>query len=989
LGDIPQVKGRSRISYQLFSAGGDWMGFALMRFSLSAGRHFPRILLVLLMFFSASGTWAALPVIDSFSASTTVVAPGGLIALEVSAHDPDCSTTCSAGCGLYIRSDLTVWSADGGVFVLQNNGASGSPYTATAQWQAPTTEATYTISVSLSDSGGMLCGARQTATANVLVQVTSTPNAAPVIDSLIAEPLAFHPGESSQLTCSASDPDDDPLSYGWATDLGTVTPGTDGSATLEVSVPGLATVTCTAQDPAGSAAGKSIVLAVSDVEAERTITAGLSSPHRLDVDSMGDLFVVDRGSGGITAIRLETGDLMYRIPMPGAAAVAVDWQDRLLVGMAADSGVFDRAGNPVLDLSTGLGEVSDVAVDLTNRRFVSLYRKAGRVVVHDEFGAVVTAFGTTGNEPAQLMGPSGVGVAPNGHVIVADAGNGKIKEFDLNGDLVRAFGEAGGSVGQFVELDDVAVDSGGMIYASDNYQDWIQTFNPDGTLREVIGSYGDDLGEFKTAAGIAPAGLFGKLLVASVNTPGVQVYQLGNSSPVDWPVPQIELSTASLTFPNQEVWTVGGALDVIVTNLGNAPLGIHGMGVVGPFAVASDCDVIDPGEWCAFSVVFAPPISGPSQGSVTFQSSADGGQHTVSLLGTGFVPAQAVFSAKRLDFTTQPIGTTSPTKPVVVKNSGTVPLTISSIVGAGPFGVSSNCGSQLAGGGSCTLMVDFTPSVTGPLVGSVTITSSDAGSPDVIPLFGEGVFVELTPNPDNLDFGVVEDGGVSRIEQIQVLNTGSGRVNVGIVHLAGDNFSDFHLTTDYCSSNPIDVGQSCWIEVKFIPGTASESSAQLVIPAAADLEFTVSLSGSAAQLFADGFETGDTSAWVSPPAETTAKAMDTPKAGTLQVEPSSVLFNQVDIGGEAGLRIVTVVNDTGKAVYLDALWIQGDNALEFAVDFDSCGSRWLEAGQTCTIGLTMLTLNEGNFTAVLVIPASVAEDQQAGPILITGTVRWP
>jgi len=206
---------------------------------------------------------------------------------------------------------------------------------------------------------------------------------------------------------------------------------------------------------------------------------------------------------------------------------------------------------------------------------------------------------------------------------------------------------------------------------------------------------------------------------------------------------------------------------------------------------------------------------------------------------------------------------------------------------------------------------------------------------------------------------------------------------VGTVYLAGENFSDFHLTTDYCSSNPIDVGQSCWIEVKFIPGNTSESFAQLVIPSAAGLEFTVSLSGYAAQLFADGFETGDTSSWVMPLAKVT------PKARAIQVSPSSVLFNQVDIGAEAGLRIVTVSNDTVEPAYLYALRILGDDALEFAIDFDSCSSQWLEPGQSCTIGLTMLTINEGNFSAELVVPASSAEEQQPWPIPITGTVRWP
>jgi len=142
-------------------------------------------------------------------------------------------------------------------------------------------------------------------------------------------------------------------------------------------------------------------------------------------------------------------------------------------------------------------------------------------------------------------------------------------------------------------------------------------------------------------------------------------------------------------------------------------------------------------------------------------------------------------------------------------------------------------------------------------------------------------------------------------------------------------------------------------------------------------------------LFADGFETGDTSSWVTPLAEVTPQTKVTPKAKAIQVSPSSVLFNQVDIGAEAGSRIVTVRNDTKEPAYLDALWILGDDALEFAIDFDFCSSQWLEPGQSCTIGLTMLTINEGNFSAELVIPASVAEEQQPWPIAITGTVRWP
>jgi len=129
------------------------------------------------------------PVIDSFTASSAWVQPGGTLTLTVSAHDPDCAGTCTSGCGLYIRQDLTVWGASAGSFIAQNNGAPGSPYTANATWQAPSTEGIITLSVTLADSGTSFgCGGRMTASASLNVAVSNTPpNLPPVIASLTAD----------------------------------------------------------------------------------------------------------------------------------------------------------------------------------------------------------------------------------------------------------------------------------------------------------------------------------------------------------------------------------------------------------------------------------------------------------------------------------------------------------------------------------------------------------------------------------------------------------------------------------------------------------------------------------------------------------------------------------------------------------------------------------------------------------------------------------
>jgi len=150
-----------------------------------------------------------------------------------------------------------------------------------------------------------------------------------------------------------------------------------------------------------------------------------------------------------------------------------------------------------------------------------------------------------------------------------------------------------------------------------------------------------------------------------------------------------------------------------------------------------------------------------------------------------------------------------------------------------------------------------------------------------------------------------------------------------------------------------------------------------VIPTASGLEFSMSLSGGIAPLFADDFETGNTSAW------------STPQTEGLLITPPSVVFSEVALGTESGSRVVTVRNDGENATYLSALWIEGTESYEFAIDHDSCSWSWLEPGQSCTLGVTMLTIDAGSFSAVLVIPAEVAGKRQTGPVRLTGRVRWP
>jgi subtilase family serine protease len=89
------------------------------------------------------------------------------------------------------------------------------------------------------------------------------------------------------------------------------------------------------------------------------------------------------------------------------------------------------------------------------------------------------------------------------------------------------------------------------------------------------------------------------------------------------------------------------------------------------------------------------------------------------------------------------VGKTSGKKIVTVTNTGNATLDITSITASANFAVVAaakklNCGSTLAAGASCEFKVTFTPSKTGVITGTVTLTDNAANSPQTVNLTGTG-----------------------------------------------------------------------------------------------------------------------------------------------------------------------------------------------------------------------------------------------------------
>jgi len=95
-------------------------------------------------------------------------------------------------------------------------------------------------------------------------------------------------------------------------------------------------------------------------------------------------------------------------------------------------------------------------------------------------------------------------------------------------------------------------------------------------------------------------------------------------------------------------------------------------------------------------------------------------------------------SLNALTFGIQDLNTTSQPLSLTLTNSGTDILQVATISASGNFQQSTTCGTQLAVGASCSIIVVFTPNASGSLSGSVSINDNAADTPQKISLSGTG-----------------------------------------------------------------------------------------------------------------------------------------------------------------------------------------------------------------------------------------------------------
>jgi hypothetical protein len=179
---------------------------------------------------------------------------------------------------------------------------------------------------------------------------------------------------------------------------------------------------------------------------------------------------------------------------------------------------------------------------------------------------------------------------------------------------------------------------------------------------------------------------------------------------------------------------------------------------------------------CKLQVGFAPTQSGTIAGTLSIASSASTLPLVVSLTGVG-VQSHLQILPTSLSFGSIAVGAPASLS-LTLLNNGTAPITGVALFATGDYAVTVPCAvTTLAPGGSCGVTVTFTPSATGARNGTLTVISSDATSPDAVPLTGTG-FVNGT-------FTLSVNGGTSASATVASGTPASYNLTV----TPGNNFS--------------------------------------------------------------------------------------------------------------------------------------------------------------------------------------------------------
>ena len=306
------------------------------------------------------------------------------------------------------------------------------------------------------------------------------------------------------------------------------------------------------------------------------------------------------------------------------------------------------------------------------------------------------------------------------------------------------------------------------------------------------------------------------------------------------------------------------------------------------------------------------------------------------LLASG---ATAGISPSSLNFGSIAAGTTSASQAITLSNGGSGALSITSIVASGDFSQTNNCGGSLAGGGSCTVNVTFSPRVSGAVSGAVTFTDGVTTSPQLVTLSGSGV-LPVTFKPAKLSFGSVSVGHSSS-KTVTLTNNQTTAIS-----LAPTPSADYSVTGGTCGSS-LAAGAKCTIAVTFTPASSGTIQGALAIATSGALS---------PEIFAlTGTATGG-------------------PAVPLSFSPATLSFSKTGVGATSAAKTVTVTNTSAGSVTITGL--TGSAAFAAAGSGATPCGGVLAASAKCTFSVTFTPPNIGSIKGSVAVATSATGSPQ-------------
>src|SRR5712691_10584670 len=413
--------------------------------------------------------------------------------------------------------------------------------------------------------------------------------------------------------------------------------------------------------------------------------------------------------------------------------------------------------------------------------------------------------------------------------------------------------------------------------------------------------------------------------------------------------PQLSVTPPSVSFGNVLVGSTG-VQNLTLTNSGGANLTIAQGTVTGAGFSISGLTfplTLPPGQSSTLSAQCAPTATGSVSGGVSLASNAPNSPSTIALNATGVQPQLSV-TPPSVSFGNVLVGSTG-VQNLTLTNSGTANLTIAqdSFTGAG-FSISGlTFPLTLAAGQSSTLSVQFTPTATVSVSGSVSLVSNAPNSPSTIALSGTGVQPQLSVTPPSVSFGNVLVGSTG-VQNLTLTNSGSANLTIAQGTVTGAGFSISGLT----------------FPLTLPPGQSSTLSAQCAPTATGSVSGGVSLASNA------------------PNSPSTIALNATGVQPQLSVTPPSVSFGNVLVGS-TGVQNLTLTNSGGANLTIAQGSVTGAGFSISGLTFPLT----LAAGQSSTLSVQFAPTATGSVSGSLSLVSNAPNSPSA--IALSGTGVQP